>query len=55
MLISQKKIEYRRPSLPADAYFANWEGSIRKEFKQGIDMSKFKGNQKWLIWCLEEF
>lgn len=40
---------------PVDAYFANWKGPIREEFKQDIDMSKFKGNQKWLIWCLEEF
>lgn len=40
---------------PVDAYFANWDGPCRAEFKAGIDMTKFKGNQKWLIWCLEQF
>lgn len=40
---------------PVDVYFANWNGPTRHEFKQNIDMSQFKGNQKWLIWCLEQF
>ena len=40
---------------PVDAYFANWEGPTRSEFKDNIDMSKYKGNQKWLMWCLEQF
>lgn len=40
---------------PVDQYFANWEGPSRNEFRKNIDISKFKGNQKWLIWCLEEF
>lgn len=40
---------------PVDAYFANWEGPMRSEFKSGIDIRRYKGNQKWLIWCLEQF
>ena len=40
---------------PVDDYFKNWEGPKRKEFKKDIDMSKYTGNQKWLLWCLEQF
>ena len=40
---------------PVDAYFANWRGPKRHEFKAGLDMSKFTGNQKWQLYCLERF
>lgn len=40
---------------PVDAYFANWNGPVRPEFKKNIDIKSFDGNQKWLIWCLEQF
>ena len=40
---------------PVDAYFKNWTGPIRPEFKQDLDLSTFTGNQKWQIWCLERF
>lgn len=40
---------------PVDAYFDKWEGPTRKEFKKNIDLSKFNGNQKWLLWCLEYY
>ena len=40
---------------PVDSYFAEWAGPTRKEFKKNLDMSKFSGNQKWQIWCLERF
>ena len=40
---------------PVDAYFADWKGPTRAEFKKDIEMSRYKGNQKWLIWCLEQF
>lgn len=40
---------------PVDEYFKNWEGPKRKEFKKDLDISKYSGNQKWLIWCLEQF
>lgn len=40
---------------PVDEYFKNWNGPTRKEFKKNIDIKKYSGNQKWLIWCLEQF
>lgn len=40
---------------PVDAYFEDWEGPKRPEFKKNIDMSKFNGNQKWQMYCLERF
>lgn len=40
---------------PVDEYFADWNGPKRKEFQKGLDMSRFTGNQKWQIWCLERF
>ncbi len=40
---------------PVDAYFADWKGPKRPEFKQNLDMSKFTGNQKWQMYCLERF
>ena len=40
---------------PVDEYFANWEGPKRKEFREDIDISKYNGNQKWLLYILERF
>lgn len=40
---------------PVDSYFKDWEGPKRKEFRQDIDMSKYTGNQKWQMYCLETF
>ena len=40
---------------PVDYYFRDWEGPQRDEFLCGIDMGRFSGNQKWLLWCLERF
>ena len=39
---------------PVDAYFADWKGPVRPEFKP-VDMSKLTGNQKWQLWCAERF
>ena len=36
-------------------WLSNWNGPERKEFLEKIDMSKYTGNQKWLIFCLEYF
>lgn len=47
--------EKRPMPRPVDVYFANWNGPVRSEFKKEIDISKYSGNQKWLIWCLEQF
>ncbi len=40
---------------PVDAYFATWRGPKRKEFRDDIDITKFSGNQRWLLYCLERF
>lgn len=40
---------------PVDEYFKSWEGPTRPEFRKDIDMSKFTGNQKWQMYCLEKF
>ena len=40
---------------PVDEYFKTWEGPTRPEFKSDLDMSRFNGNQKWLLFCLEQF
>jgi asparagine synthetase B (glutamine-hydrolysing) len=40
---------------PVEEYFKNWEGPQRPEFRKDIDMSKFTGNQKWQMYCLERF
>lgn len=40
---------------PVDAYFKTWEGPKRHEFIENLDMSEFTGNQKWQMYCLEQF
>ena len=40
---------------PVDAIFKEWEGPKRPEFLQNIDMSTLTGNQKWQLWCAEQF
>ena len=40
---------------PVDTYFESWEGPKRKEFREDIDIKKYSGNQKWLLYCLERF
>ena len=40
---------------PVDNYFAEWDGPKRPEFREDIDIKKFTGNQKWLLYCLERF
>ena len=40
---------------PVDQYFDEWKGPVRREFLENLDMTKFTGNQKWLLWCLERF
>ena len=38
-----------------DIIFKNWEGPKRKEFRNDIPMDELTGNQKWQLWCAEEF
>ncbi len=40
---------------PVDIYFKDWSGPTRPEFRRDIDMDSLTGNQKWLLYCLEEF
>ena len=40
---------------PVDAYFKDWCGPKRPEFRRDIDMSQLNGNQKWQLYCLEQF
>lgn len=40
---------------PVDFYFQNWEGPKRREFRSDIDLKAMTGNQKWQLYCLEEF
>lgn len=40
---------------PVDAYFRNWSGPERPEFRKDLDMDQFTGNQKWQMYCLEKF
>jgi glycerol-3-phosphate cytidylyltransferase len=40
---------------PVDAYFKDWQGPTRPEFRRDIDMSQLTGNQKWQLYCLEQF
>ncbi len=40
---------------PVDQYFSDWEGPTRPEFRNDLDITKFTGNQKWQIYCLERF
>lgn len=40
---------------PVDAYFKDWQGPTRPEFRRDIEISQFTGNQKWQMYCLEQF
>ncbi len=40
---------------PVDAIFKNWGGPNRSEFRKDIPMDKLTGNQKWQLWCAEQF
>jgi len=38
-----------------DKYLEEWKGPNHPEFKDGIDISQFSGDQKWMIYVLEWF
>lgn len=40
---------------PVDAIFRDWKGPVRREFRQDIPMERLTGNQKWQLWCAEQF
>ena len=40
---------------PVDLWFEKWSGPQRKEFRKDINMDLLTGNQKWQLYCLEQF
>ncbi len=40
---------------PVDTVFKDWEGPKREEFRKDIPMDSLTGNQKWQLWCAEQF
>ena len=40
---------------PVDAVFRNWEGPKRPEFRTDSPTDSLTGNQKWQLWCAEQF
>ena len=40
---------------PVDMVFRDWEGPTRDEFRRDIPMQQLTGNQKWQLWCAEQF
>ena len=40
---------------PVDAVFKDWAGPVRPEFRRDIPMNQLTGNQKWQLWCAEQF
>lgn len=40
---------------PVDVIFKDWTGPTRPEFKEDIPMGQLTGNQKWQLWCAEQF
>jgi len=40
---------------PVDAVFKDWKGPVRPEFRKDIPMDSLTGNQKWQLWCAEQF
>jgi Asparagine synthase len=42
-------------SRPMDQWLSDWDGPKRHEFIDNLDINKFTGDQKWLLYCLERF
>lgn len=40
---------------PVDEVFKDWNGPEHYEFRKDIPMHKLTGNQKWQLWCAEQF
>lgn len=40
---------------PVDTVFKDWAGPRRPEFRSDIPMQQLSGNQKWQLWCAEQF
>ena len=51
-LDTSEKIAFARPM---DQWLADWEGPKRPEFRRNLDLNQFSGDQKWLLYSLEQF
>ena len=51
-LIIPEKVPMPRP---VDKMLENWSGPTRPEFREDINIDKISGNQKWQLWCSEQF
>ena len=40
---------------PVDTIFKNWKGPRGGQFKKDIPMERLTGNQKWQLWCADQF
>ena len=40
---------------PVDTIFKNWKGPMGGGFREDIPMGELTGNQKWQLWCAEQF
>jgi hypothetical protein len=47
-----RKIAFARP---VTQWLADWPGPKRPEFRSGLTMTEFAGEQKWQMYCLERF
>lgn len=47
------------PKIPmpraVDIWLKDWKGPIRSEFREDLVLDNYSGDQKWMIYCLEQF
>jgi len=56
MKYPELEIPFKMPMpRPVDTIFKDWTGPTRKEFRKDIPMQELTGNQKWQLWCAEQF
>lgn len=52
----EREIPFKIPMpRPVDKIFKDWIGPTRPEFRKDIPMQTLTGNQKWQLWCAEQF
>ncbi len=56
MKYPELEIPFKMPMpRPVDTIFKDWTGPTRKEFRKDVPMQELTGNQKWQLWCAEQF
>ena len=56
MKYPEREIPFKIPMpRPVDTVFSGWKGPRRPEFRTDIPMDQLTGNQKWQLWCAEQF